>query len=541
MLRKKSFWISIVIILLAIGGGGYYYANAYLPSQTPEETEQLQTAKVRRGDLSVSAGGAGVVISAQEADIGFRSGGVLLEMNVRPGSAVAAGDVLARLDDADARGQLAQAEANLRLAQLKLQQSDTSVSQAEDNLQIAQLKLNQSDSTIAQAEATLNLAQLKLQSLLSPADDATLAVAQANLISAQSDLNDLLVGPTAENLAIAEADLEQSAIAVQQAQTAYDKVAWGDDAGISPQAASLQTATLNYQKALASYQQKTTAATPAQIAAAQSKVIQAQQQYDALIIGADDETIAAAELAVAQAQANLETVSDTTALEIAVKQAQAAIETAQDTTALEIAVEQAQLAVDSAQRNLDAFTLRAPFAGTVVKAEAIAGEAVGTAPIITLVDLSHSQVEIYLDETDMDKLAPGNKITAEFDALPELVFPGEVSQINPLLITIDGVPAISAVAELSPASENPTGQLSRLIPGMNAAVEIIAGQAQDALLVPVESLRELGPEQYAVFVMIDGTPTLRPVEVGLMDFSFAEIISGLEQGETVTTGTIATE
>ncbi len=225
--------------------------------------------------MIVSASGAGVVVPAQETDLGFRSGGVLAAVNVQPGSAVKAGDALVSLDDADARSQLAQAEANLRLAQLKLSQADTSVAQAEDNLQLARLKLDQSDAAAAQAEASLNLAQLKLETLLSPPDDAALAVAQANLFSAQADLNDLLDGPTAEDLAIAQADLEQAAINVQQAQTAYDKVAWGDEAGISPQAAALQSATLAYEKALANYRQKTAEATPAQIAAVQAKVVQA--------------------------------------------------------------------------------------------------------------------------------------------------------------------------------------------------------------------------------------------------------------------------
>ncbi|GAH13172.1 unnamed protein product, partial [marine sediment metagenome] len=42
------------------------------------------------------------------------------------------------------------------------------------------------------------------------------------------------------------------------------------------------------------------------------------------------------------------------------------------------------------------------------------------------------------------------------------------------------------------------------------------------------------------FVMEDGEPRLRFVEVGLMDFTFAEILSGLEAGETVTTGIVET-
>jgi multidrug efflux pump subunit AcrA (membrane-fusion protein) len=50
-------------------------------------------------------------------------------------------------------------------------------------------------------------------------------------------------------------------------------------------------------------------------------------------------------------------------------------------------------------------------------------------------------------------------------------------------------------------------------------------------------LRELGPDQYAVFVVQpDGELVLRPVEVGLQDFINAEILSGLELGEVVSTG-----
>ena len=72
-------------------------------------------------------------------------------------------------------------------------------------------------------------------------------------------------------------------------------------------------------------------------------------------------------------------------------------------------------------------------------------------------------------------------------------------------------------------------------------MEVIAGRAQNVLLVPVEALRELSPGQYAVFVMVDGEPQMRQVEVGLMDYAYAEIISGLEQRDEVSTGIVATE
>jgi multidrug efflux pump subunit AcrA (membrane-fusion protein) len=77
--------------------------------------------------------------------------------------------------------------------------------------------------------------------------------------------------------------------------------------------------------------------------------------------------------------------------------------------------------------------------------------------------------------------------------------------------------------------------------GLNATVEVIGGQTQNAVLVPVEALRELSEGQYALFVMEDSEPKLRTVEVGLMDFTFAEILSGVAEGEVVTTGIVETQ
>ncbi|MCJ7620676.1 MAG: hypothetical protein MUP64_10720, partial [Anaerolineae bacterium] len=100
-------------------------------------------------------------------------------------------------------------------------------------------------------------------------------------------------------------------------------------------------------------------------------------------------------------------------------------------------------------------------------------------------------------------------------------------------------PAIQALAKLEP-DEQQSGVLGTLPMGLNATVEVIAGSAENVLLVPVEALRELSAGEYAVFVMVDGKPQMRQVEVGLMDYSYAEIISGLEQGDQVSTGTVET-
>jgi len=97
---------------------------------------------------------------------------------------------------------------------------------------------------------------------------------------------------------------------------------------------------------------------------------------------------------------------------------------------------------------------------------------------------------------------------------------------------------VSALAQLEAGS--PAGAQTLLV-GLNASVDVIAGKAQDAVIVPVEALHELSPGEYAVFVMQDGEPRLRVVTVGLMDFTSAEILTGLQPGEIVTTGIVETE
>jgi multidrug efflux pump subunit AcrA (membrane-fusion protein) len=129
-------------------------------------------------------------------------------------------------------------------------------------------------------------------------------------------------------------------------------------------------------------------------------------------------------------------------------------------------------------------------------------------------------------------VAPGNVVNIVFEALPDYTFPGEVLSVDPALVTVGNTPAIQARASID-LSAHPV----RLLSGMNAEVEIVAGEARNALLVPVQALRELGADQYAVFVVQpNGELALRPVEVGLQDFFSAAILSGLRESEVVSTG-----
>jgi HlyD family secretion protein len=455
----KRVALVVVVVLVAVaaaGAGGWYYYSQKVKAQTASSEGTVQTATVRRGNLVVATSGSGTLVPNEQLDVSFSSGGRLKEVLVQVGDKVQPGDALARLDDTDAQSQVAQANINLRLA------------------------------------------QLQLDTLTGTPDASELAAAQYQLTSAQDALQGLLNGPSAEDKIIARADLATAEKTLQQAQSAYDSVSWRPDAALSSQALDLWSATAAYDKAKAN--------------------------YDLAMAPASDEEIATARANVAQAQSNLDSLrSGGTSQEV---------ETAQ------LNVEQAQLNLDSAQRTLDETTLTAPISGTVTTVAASAGETVGTSAMVTLADVSEPLVDFYVDETDLGMIAVGHEVQVTFDALPDTVFGGHVVRVDPALVQVEGAPTVEALAKLEP-DEQQSQMLSTLPMGVGGTVEVIAGRAENVLLVPVEALREIGPGQYAVFVMVDGKLQMRQVEVGLQDYSYAEITSGLQQGDQVSTGTVS--
>ncbi len=89
-------------------------------------------------------------------------------------------------------------------------------------------------------------------------------------------------------------------------------------------------------------------------------------------------------------------------------------------------------ALEQARIQFDRSELRAPFAGIVTSKNIEPGEAVSaTRQAITLSDLSSVKVKIYVSETEIGKVKPGQKADVKVDSLPGKTFEGAVSFISP--------------------------------------------------------------------------------------------------------------
>jgi RND family efflux transporter MFP subunit len=174
--------------------------------------------------------------------------------------------------------------------------------------------------------------------------------------------------------------------------------------------------------------------------------------------------------------------------------------------------------------------LKAPFDGTVEAINATQGDRLAGGMVLTLADLSQPLVEVYVDETELEYAKVGNKAQIVFDALPEEVFTGQVEAVDPTLADSFDVEGVLVRVRLDETSS--TSSLT-LPAGLNATVDIIAAQVENAVLVPLVALHETESGGYVVYVIQGDEIETRQVTVGVMDYTTAQILDGLAAGESV--------
>ncbi len=257
--------------------------------------------------------------------------------------------------------------------------------------------------------------------------------------------------------------------------------------------------------------------------------------------------------------------------------------------------DQVHASYDQAQTNLAYTTITAPMSGIVVAREVDAGQTVAASlqspNLFTIADLSEMQVEVSIDEADVGKLDTGLTATFNVDAYPESAFAGKLVQVRNQPVVSSNVTTYIGIVRVA----NP-GML--LKPGMTANVKIIVWAVDNVLTVPNAALATklastLGfssaarsqtsgqsgvnrrnatgagqrrgfrpgataagdssrpgarPDTAAraaavtpavtktVYVLQNGKPVPREVEIGMADGANTEVVRGLEEGELVITG-----
>ncbi|MBX3014903.1 MAG: HlyD family efflux transporter periplasmic adaptor subunit [Caldilineaceae bacterium] len=399
-------WLLIGIVLLVVGSGAYYYMNSQglLPAEmaavatpTPEPT----LPAVRAPSQIVAEA---VILPKQSANLSLAMGGIVAAVLVAEGDTVAAGAVIAQLENKRQVVAIAQAQARLANAQAAL----------------AQLTAGPLPAEVLAAEAAVDIAQAQLAKLTQDVRQADVAAGQAELSAAQTTLQELLNGPKDGELINARADLADAQAELNQARSAYNAVKWRNDLGALPESAAMQRATNRYEAAQARYDVLAAGADADEIADARARVQRARAELDRLQSPGTASDIRSAQAEVRRAEAQLAQLQAGARLE-AIAAAQAQVMEA------ETALMQEQLALAETE-------LRAPFTGVIASLNLKVGEQVtaGT-PVLQLADLTAWEIHTEdLTELSVVNVTAGQAVSITLDALPEVELAGVVTRIKPL-------------------------------------------------------------------------------------------------------------
>lgn len=178
------------------------------------------------------------------------------------------------------------------------------------------------------------------------------------------------------------------------------------------------------------------------------------------------------------------------------------------------------------ERRVAALTLRAPAAGIVYGLPRKAGETVAAGQLVASVaDPQHLRVRIRVDQPDLPRVAPGQRIAVTFDGLPDRRWEGRVLTVPSGVTESGGRQVGEVIGEISDARLT-------LPPNASVNVEVVVGEKRGALTVPRAALVRDGTRRF-VFVPDAGRARRREVGVGLVGLSDAEVASGVSEGDTV--------
>ena len=209
-----------------------------------------------------------------------------------------------------------------------------------------------------------------------------------------------------------------------------------------------------------------------------------------------------------------------------------ALTTSAACTAGKAGVDRAQAAIGEAKAAVEKTVLYAPFDGILASVDVEVGEwvtpappAVPVPPVLDLLDPTSIYISAPMDEVDSAKILPGQFVRVTLDPYPGKNFSGKVVQVSSFVEDREEQNrTVDIEVELDDVEFSKT-----LLPGTSADVELILSVHKNVVRIP----RSTVLEGNVVWVVEEGHLAERPIEVGLKNWNYVEVMSGLDEGEWV--------
>lgn len=369
-------WLWVVIIVV-IAGGVVAYARTRNGAQST--SPRWRTAPVARGNLIVSVAASGSIQPISEVEVRSRATGVVQAVYVTEGDRVAQGQILAQIDDPDARTAVRNARASLEGASARLRQAEAQhlAQQAQDAAQFRQ------------AEAALAAAQARLHQLLAGPRPEEVAQAEQAVQAAQADLD------------FAQRNFERSQQLFRDGFIAQQQLDQAD--------AQLRSALAQHRSATERLKQLRSGPTADQVAEVRAGVRQAEATLEQTRARALDDPVRQQDIAAARAQADLARIS--------------------------LASAQARLADTRIRAPVAGIVVRR----SVEVGQSVIGSSAGSTLVLTVAVDRPVLAKVMVDEGDIARIRPGLQVEIGADGLPGEKFTGVVLAVSPNAQAVNNV------------------------------------------------------------------------------------------------------
>jgi RND family efflux transporter MFP subunit len=207
---------------------------------------------------------------------------------------------------------------------------------------------------------------------------------------------------------------------------------------------------------------------------------------------------------------------------------------------LEIAsnrLETSQTALQQVEDKLLKTIIRAPFDCTILARQISVGQAVSGSSgfnsgteVFVVANLADMIITAHINQADITRLKVGQAVTVEVEAVPGLKLVGHLARIAPSATIKNGVKGFSTRISLKNAEDV-------VRPGMTANISVPLISAGNVLAVPLGAVFTDQGERYVYVKKGVGKFERQPVQLGVADYDFAEVLKGLQGGEEISLAT----
>ena len=499
--RWKKFAVAGVALVVAAGVGWQLLS----PGQSSAAAAtSYTTAEVARMDVSSSITGSGTLEAADSYSVTTLIEGSILTADFEEGDEVEEGTILYTIDSSDASNSLEQAEISLNQAQRsynnQLESQEDLIITSPVSGQVYSIDVEVGDDVAAgETVATIRDSQTMSLEVSFPADDASsFYVGQSATVTLDSTF-ETLTGTISE---ISGTDTVLTGNVIVRSVT----IDVSNPGGLSTEqaaSAAVGTATSTANGTFTYKEEETiTAEVSGEVSAIRvSEGDQVSSGQTLIVLSSDD------------LDDSLQSASES--------------------------LRNAEISLENQYENLDDYTITSPIKGTIVDKNYNAGETSEANQVLcSIYDLSYLTMTLSVDELDISDIAVGQTVTITADAVEDRTYTGTVTKVS-----VAGTSSGSATTYPVTIRIDET---DGLLPGMSVDATIELAAAQDVLAIPSAALNRgntvlvtAGSPSAANGTLVEATTEdgedYYSVEVttGVIGESYIEIVSGLQEGDTV--------